>query len=364
MKYRRVKFEDIDLNDPLFDSLKRDYPSTEQKTGFVEWFRIKAEEGRYALVLEDNNSLGAFVSIKEENEPLELTERILPKRSRLKICTFCLAERYRGQRIGEGSMGIVLWKWQRSKLREVYVTVFPKQKLLITLPTRLGFEHVGDNSNGECVYLRSRERIDYSDPYKSFPFIRPNFSCAGYVLVEDGYHDTLFPYSELKNTRRESLLKYVSNGLTKCYVGAQWSPPPYQVGDPVLIYRKYTGTGLKRYRSCLTTYCVVTDIIWVKKNGRFYMTLDDLWSKISNKTVFDRDDIVRRYSTDNNVIVITLLYHGFFGIGNNITMDWLDKNGLWSDKSVRYPSMRKLSRDEFTRILQEGQVNVDNVIID
>ena len=42
------------------------------------------------------------------------------------------------------------------------------------------------------------------------------------------------------NTLQNAVAMNVSNGLSKIYVGAQYSKPPYGVGDPVLIYRKYT----------------------------------------------------------------------------------------------------------------------------
>ena len=95
--------------------------------------------------------------------------------------------------------------------------------------------------NGEGVYVKNRHHIDYYDPYKSFPFINPNFQTAGYLVINDDYHDTMFPYSELKNnTLQSNVAMNVSNGLSKIYVGAQYSKPPYKVGDPILIYRRYT----------------------------------------------------------------------------------------------------------------------------
>ena len=47
------------------------------------------------------------------------------------------------------ALGLALWEWQRSKLDEIYVTVFPKHKSLIKLLTRFGFNLVGTNLNHE-----------------------------------------------------------------------------------------------------------------------------------------------------------------------------------------------------------------------
>ena len=74
------KFSEIDLNDPFFDSLKADYPGSSTTPAFGEWFVKKAQEGRTALVFEDEKGLGAFVCIKHEDEHIALQEeRILPQ---------------------------------------------------------------------------------------------------------------------------------------------------------------------------------------------------------------------------------------------------------------------------------------------
>ena len=59
--------------------------------------------------------------------------------------------------------------------------------------------------NGELVYIHDRRKLDYSDPFKCFPFINPTVDKAGYIIIEDTFHDTMFPYSELKYTLQESV---------------------------------------------------------------------------------------------------------------------------------------------------------------
>ena len=76
------KFSDINLSDPFFDSLKADYPGTESTSAFANWFPRKAQEGRTALVFDDEDGLGAFVCIKSETEHIILQDRVLPKITR------------------------------------------------------------------------------------------------------------------------------------------------------------------------------------------------------------------------------------------------------------------------------------------
>ena len=359
------KFSEIDLCDPFFDSLKADYPLNGKVKPFEIWFPEKAKEGRTALVFNDEDGLGAFVCIKDEKETIRLQDRILPQKQRCKITTIKIAERFRGQRIGEGAIGLVLWKWKDLGWEDIYVTVFDKHDLLISQLTKFGFVKIGYNLNGEGVYLRSRNNVDYNDPYKSFPFINPNFENAGYLCVDDVYHDTLFPYSELKNTLQTSVAMSVRNGLSKIYVGKQYTEPPYKIGEPIFIYRIHTGNETKRYKSCLTSFCIVTKLITVKRNGKHLLNFDQLLKKIGNKSVFDEKELLDRYKYDNNMHIIEMLYYGYFGEGHNINMDWLDRHNYWSKShGGSYPTLIRLTPKEFKQILKEGSIDVDNVIID
>ena len=347
-------FSDINLQDPFFDSLKGDYPEFES-----EWFPKCVAENRQALVFSDEYGLGAFLAMKYETEPITMVECELPAIPRLKVSTLKLAPRFRGQRLGEGALGLILWKWQASQLEEIYVTVFPNHTDVATQLTRFGFNAVGHNMRGESVYLRSRKAIDFSDPYRSFPFISPHFRKGGYLIVEDNYHDTLFPYSELKNTFQEQLAQDAANGVSKVYIGQQWQTH-YQVGEPVFIYRKSNGPGQRRYRSCLTSYCVITNIVAVKRNNMPQISFSDFIALAGNRTVFPQKDLMVQYQNDRNITLIQMLYCGFFGAGNNVNMDWLDNNSLWN-LNGDYPATTMLTPLQCESIWRKGNISINNV---
>lgn len=349
-------FRDIDVADPFFGSLKQDYEGFE-----TEWFPKCAKEGRQALVFSDEHGLGAFVAMKQENEPILLKNGEYPAVPRLKVCTLLLAERFRGQRLGEGAIGLVLWKWQELKLDEVYVTVYPSHADLISQLRKFGFIAIGYNPNGELVFIRSRKSIDFSDPYKAFPFVNPKFRKGGYVMVNGDYHDTLFPYSELKNTLQEQLDKDVANGITKVYVGQQYQTH-YQRGEPVFIYRIHPGSTGKKYRSCITSYCVIDEVITIKRSNRCYKTFEEFGTIVGNKSVFTQADLRKKYTEDKNITVIRMLYCGYFGAGNNVTCDWLGKNGLWSPSNDVYPANIQLTPRQCAMIWQAGEVDVCNAV--
>lgn len=352
-EYRRLS--DIDISDPFFDSLKADYQEFESR-----WFPKCCADGREALVFYDEHGLGAFVAAKGEFEPISLSGIELPARSRIKISTLMIAERFRGQRLGEGAIGLLLWMWQKSLAEEIYITVFPSHSDIISQLTKFGFDNIGINARGEFVFLRSKHKIDYSNPYRSFPFISPGINKGGYLIVNDVYHDTLFPYSELKGTPQELLHCDATNGVSKVYISQMWETH-LRIGEPVFIYRRYTGTaGAPRYKSCVTSYCVVTDISIIKSNYKCHKSFDEFCAFVGNKSVYTLSELTEKYNNDRNIMVIKLLYCGYFGSGNNLNMDWLENSGLWVTDE-RYPAHIQLSRNQCEKLWLAGNVDLDKV---
>ena len=85
---------------------------------------------------------------------------------------------------------------------------------------------------------------------------------------------------------------------------------------------------------------MVTKIIQAKENWTYLMPFETLLGKIGNKSVFNPEELRERYVSDRNVLVIEMLYYGYFGEGNNVNMDWLEQNGYWG--SNQYPSLIRL----------------------
>lgn len=352
-KYKRIKFSEINLNDPFFDSLKDDYIE------FPEWFKKKCFQEEYAFVFKDEAGIGAFIYLKIEKEEIQLENNSLEPKNRLKIGTLCLAERCRGKRLGEGSLGLALWKWRDENLDEIYVTVFEKHILLIDLLKKFGFILAGTNNRGEQVYIKRRSELYYSDSYKAFPFINPNFTEAGIIPIYDTFHDKLFPYSELKNGNLDIEEETAGNGISKIYIATPYKKMHYTVGEPVFIYRIYQGETGKTYKSAITSYCTISNVEIIKENNSIHVSFDNFVKKAGNKTVFSFDELEKKYSKQN-VIMLELVYNGYFGKGHNVNHKTLKESGLFED----YPYNITLSKNNFIKILRMGDVNVQNVIID
>ncbi|AMH94288.1 hypothetical protein AR505_0567 [methanogenic archaeon ISO4-H5] len=357
MSFHIVPFGDCDLSDTFFDSLRADYP------GFNQWFQTKSNAGYKAYIdCDENGKLHVFVALKQDPEFEELgVDPVLPPVPRLKISTIKIDESFSGQRLGEGAMGIALWTWARSKERQIYVTTFKKQKSLIQLLEKFGFKNVTRLVNGELVYLRDKEDVDYSDPRKSFPYINPRFPKAKYLPIKDIFHDSMFQYSDLKGVIKQEYSLPVSNGITKIYIAAPITKLSYSEGDLVFIYRMYTGDGPKKYKSAVTSYCTVGKVIPIVHNKEIIVPFEKYRDMVGNKSVYPDELIEDIFNREKNVFLIELIYNGYFGTGNNINLDTLRKNGLWNDNIHPYDSL--LSREQVQKIFTLGNCDVQNINI-
>jgi hypothetical protein len=358
-KFHWQKFSAVDLNDCFFDSLKSDYPE------FVDWFQKKQKLDQSSLVYNDADGIGAFLYLKRENidgdnSPLIVNDEVLPDTPRLKIGTLRLAERIRKQRLGEGALGVALWYWRETKCDEIYVTVFDKHTELINLFERFGFFNIGKNDRGESVYLKSKRYLDYSDPYKSFPFIANGFDSAGLLPIDDVFHDRLFPYSELAGNNQEIFETTAGNGITKVFLAAPYTPITYRVGMPIFIYRIHTGDGKKAYKSVVTSYCTISKVDTIKRFGLPKIPLDEYLHMVGNKSVYTSQELTEQYHHKNNLIAIEMVYNGYFGKGHNVIYKDLKENGLFKV----YPYNIVYNQNEFVKILEMGDVDVQNTIID
>ncbi len=358
-KFKWELFKDINLSDNFFDPLKLDYPE------FSDWFQKKADLGKKALVFKDDLGVGAFLFLKRENidddmSPLVIDGHTLPNIPRLKIGTLRLSEQIRKKRIGEGALGVALWYWKETSYDEIYVTVFEKQVELIKLFERFGFINIGKNNRGESVYMKNRKNIDYSDPYKSFPFINPNFNNAGLLPINDSFHDQLFPYSELANNKNEIAEITAGNGITKVFIASPSNKMKYFVGMPIAIYRIHTGSGQKAYKSAVTSFCTITQINEIKNNGKCIVTLDEFLQLVGNKSVFTQEQLKDEYNKKTNLIILELIYNGYFGKGKNVIYKNLKEAGLFDN----YPYDICYTQEQFKTIIKMGDINVQNTFVD
>ncbi len=352
--YKWKRLSELNIHDSFFDSLKEDYPE------FEEWYNKKANEGKQAFTYIDGDDIGAFVMLKcGECEEIFLDNKTLPKCNRLKISTLKLSNRVEGVRLGEGAIGIALWNWLESDDEEIYVTVFDKHRKLIEMLQKFGFELAGYNSRREGVYIRSKNKINFSTPYTSFPFINKETPYFAMLPIEAKWHDKIFPYSELKNTKQDTEEFAAANGMTKTYICFPYSVPAYSSGMPVMIYRKSNDDYNRGFKSVVTSYGTIVRFEMIKQNWICLKTFDDYNDMVGNKSVFSPAEIKLFYETKKNLCVVELVYNHAFGAGCNVNYNTLNGKGIWKDG---HPFQAKYSMEDFRIILSMAKQDENKLI--
>lgn len=134
----RIPLEDINLNDPFFNSLRIDYPL------FDEWFLRRVGNGDYAYVTYDyQGNLGSFLLLKVESKDdynsLDLDYYL--DNNVLKISSFKVLNTHQG--IGTSYIDIINEVAMSKKVGLIYITVYPKYGYFIEFLERHNFQRIG-----------------------------------------------------------------------------------------------------------------------------------------------------------------------------------------------------------------------------
>ena len=235
---------EIDLNDPFFDSLRKDY------IGFDDWFQKKAKENKKAYTFEFNSNVNGFLFLKSEIN-ISITDVVpnLPPKRWLKIGTFKVNPH--GTRLGERFLKKVLDSAFHYQFEGIYVTVFPKHSGLIDLFKKYGFEEVGTkttSSGVEKVLIKNLTDVK-NDILLDYPKFNIVDNKKFLIAIFPQYHTPLFPDSMLNNESFNDILDVShTNSIEKVYV-CSMDCSDLKKGDAVLIYRTSDKVGAARFRS-------------------------------------------------------------------------------------------------------------------
>jgi GNAT superfamily N-acetyltransferase len=197
-----VKAHSIPLNDDIFESLRDGYPD------FDRWWRQKCvAEHRPCWAVTINGELAGLVVRKDETHVEAKTRNEAQKI--LKICTFKVKPKFRGEKLGELLLKQALWFAQKNRYDLTYVTTYPDQIFLIRILEYFGFEMTGKNDTGENVYEKPlfSVRLQPCSGANLFELARANYprfvadppAEAFCVPVRGEYHNVLFPEMALRS---------------------------------------------------------------------------------------------------------------------------------------------------------------------
>lgn len=196
----------ISLDDEIFDSLRDGYP------GFDQWWRTKCVPAhRKCWTVSIDGEIAGLVVRKEETHAEAGTQHPGPKI--LKVCTFKVKPKFRGEKLGELLLKQILWYAQMNAFDLVYLTTFDTQAVLIDILQYYGFVMTGTNSLGEQVYEKPllRELLMPNTDDGLFDLARTNYprfaartpAKTFCIPIRSAYHDILFPELAIKVPKRQ-----------------------------------------------------------------------------------------------------------------------------------------------------------------
>lgn len=340
------KFNNINLNDPFFDSLKLDYK------GFSDWFIRKSNE--FAYVLYSGHHIDGFLYLKEENEISDINPPIYNKKI-LKVGTFKFNPKktLRGQRFVKKILDIAV----TDNFDLVYLTVFEKHNQLIDLFKYYGFDCIGEKcttDGTEFVYARDMRKIK-KNIHLDYPFI--HYHKNKYLLaIKPEYHTVMFPQSILFGESPDIIQDVShSNSIHKIYISAAPNANQLNAGDILVIYRTSDEPNRAYFRSVVSSVCVVESVRHINE----FKTLDEYLDYCLKFSIFTKEELSRFYYKKYYKYIIRFTYN--LSLPKRLNRRTLLDNGVIQDQNRIV--LQSISDKQFDKIIELSKAN-ESFIID
>jgi len=342
---KEVPVYKLNLNDPFFNSLKKEYPH------FEKWFKKISREGRKCWVYyKRNDSIGALLILKIENEYIDSTPP-LPLRRRLKICTFKVT--YIGNKLGELFIKLSVEYCAKNNIDEMYLTHYTKKEdYLVDLITEYGFFKAA-TKDSEDVYIKKLipKPEDANDPLVKDPLSKPlNFSKKYYPSFYDGpavkkfivpirpeYHNRLFvDYRKRQTTIPEHAGEFIVEGntITKAYL-CHSNINRISKGDILLFYRSRD--------KVLTSIGIVENAIVSRSKER-------IWRLVGKRTVYSIEEIEEMVKKPTWAILFQFHFH----FKKLLKLEELKKKKILKKAPQ---SIVRITHQKYLKIRREGGLN-------
>jgi len=343
-----LRFDEIDIANPFFDSLKVDYAE------FSNWFAGKPNERAYVSTNE-NGAMDGFLYLKLESEAHEDIAPPLPGKVRLKVGTFKIDAH--GTKLGDRFIKKLFDQAMNSHVQEAYVTVFEKHQALIALLSRFGFKVWGTKttSNGtELVLVRDFSWAGQS-LLENYPLVRLSGGRKFLLALYPEWHTRLLPDSKLIGEGPDVVADVShTNSVQKIYLAGRSGAQGLAPGDILVVYRTSDNKGPAHYRSVATSVCVVTKLQMIGDLATEAAFLE----YCGPFSVFSEQELRELYKNRKYPVIITFTYNISFP--KRVTRKRLieevgiDPNERWT--CIQIPD------HQFKSILEKGQVDASFVV--
>jgi len=336
-----ISLHQLDINDPFFDSLCQDYKH------FKKWFSKASKEGREAWILKtDNNQLAGICAYKEEKDPIINTNNTALPGDVLKISTFKVGDKVRGQKFGELLLKACFRYATENRKNNIYITVQKNRQLYLQdLLSNFGFVQDGEiKSKGEshmdAVFVKKHPITSPLNGYlpieyhiKYFPHFIGDEGVAKFIVpIKPQYHEILFADNQQQSTLFPT--SSAGNAIKLAYLcHAQMSD--IRPGDVLMFYRSEDTRAI-------TSIGIVEETM--------DSTIADHIAQLVNKrTVYEYKEIEQMAKKRTKVILFRLATH----LDQNVKYDWLLSNGVVNGN---IQTIRKINHESFKKIISTYKV--------
>jgi GNAT superfamily N-acetyltransferase len=241
-----VKAYQLNLDAPIFDSLKDSYPQTDQDQGFVRWWREKViADQRPAIILGETNDPQGVAVLKDETAPdYGLTGRVT------KICTLKVDDDFAGTKRGEALLKAVIDHARLNNRDTLFVEVLPTVHMLAGWLEEFGFRMIAKvtTSRGELVYEKRLVPREGDEPLSALAhavMYGPGAALVDRVYlvpIRARWHHRLLPEADPQRSL-DPLGEPCGNAIRKAYL-CHAPIRQLQAGD--LLVFILTGVGVAR----------------------------------------------------------------------------------------------------------------------
>ncbi|MFH1328904.1 MAG: EVE domain-containing protein [Candidatus Bathyarchaeota archaeon] len=335
-----VPVSSLEVNEKILDTLKREYYD------FVEWFKKISRKGRNAWVFRrEDKSLGAIMSYKIEEDPIELEDKTIHGKKRLKICL--LKSEEQGQKIGELFLKMAFDYAVKNNIFDLYLTHFTGDAdSFVVLIEKYGFYPIGKTKKyGDDVFYKriytegnEHQTIEpimlnkllfpaYYDGEKVNKFIIP---------IQPRFLEKLF----IEQPRTAKLMEFSGkmivegNTISKVYI-CHSKIKKLKPGDVLMFYRSASDQGIT---------CVGT----VEEVHQRQTNADKIVKIVGKRTVYSLSEIQNK--AKKPTLVIKFRWH--LNFKNPVGYKTLKKLGLIAPQSIM-----QVSDEQYKAIKENAELD-------
>jgi len=300
----------LDVNDPIFDSLKVDY-----QPKFDAWFSKCKREQRPTYVVKNpaTGKIAGLCIVKPETAlPDTRNGKVL------KLCTFKVSPNESGNRYGELLLKTIVDFLAENQYEYTYFTVFPRHQVLIEFAEEFGFyKSPSLLPSGEIVMVKElivtagdRATLSSYDLHIKYgPRITSFDRNSTFVVpIKPVYHKILFPECE-----EQALLipdiRPCGNSIRKSYISSSRAHS-LNHGDNIVFYRSEDWQRL-------SVLGIIDNVLRSNKH-------DEIIRHVGRQTVYTYSEIEKMCESE----VLAINFRLVRMLGNTLSLRVLRANGV------------------------------------